>query len=309
MYKKLLRLIRHAWGFSRTEANGFVVLSLLMVFLLFVPYITKKVVLWNKEPLISTKEADKLDSLIAHLKAHEVTPKARENSLNPQLFDPNTISEEELLAFGLPKYLAQRIINYRTKVKPFAKAKDLQKIYGLDSAQFHQLVPYISIKKMATAQKAVNADKNYQNKYAKPYRNSFPKLAPFDLNTADTTHLKKVYGIGPAYAKRIVSFRELLGGYISQSQLSEVYGLESPALDSLIKYTFISEGGHLKININTASAAELAKHPYITNKQASLIVAYRNQHGNFSTLEQLLKIKALKEDFLHKLMPYLTVND
>lgn len=56
-----------------------------------------------------------------------------------------------------------------------------------------------------------------------------PKLKPgatIDLNSADTTLLKRVPGIGSSFARRIAKYRELLGGYYVVEQLQEVYGMD-----------------------------------------------------------------------------------
>lgn len=50
-----------------------------------------------------------------------------------------------------------------------------------------------------------------------------------ELNTADTATLQKVKGIGPAYARRIVTFRETYGGIVDPQQLIEALRLEPDA--------------------------------------------------------------------------------
>ena len=46
-----------------------------------------------------------------------------------------------------------------------------------------------------------------------------------ELNTADTATLKKIPGIGSYYARKIVAYREALGGFVSKSQVTEIDGL------------------------------------------------------------------------------------
>ncbi|MDR0798158.1 MAG: helix-hairpin-helix domain-containing protein, partial [Dysgonamonadaceae bacterium] len=46
-----------------------------------------------------------------------------------------------------------------------------------------------------------------------------------ELNSCDTAQLMKIPSIGSSFAKRIVSYRNLLGGYTRVDQLQEVYGM------------------------------------------------------------------------------------
>jgi competence ComEA-like helix-hairpin-helix protein len=68
-----------------------------------------------------------------------------------------------------------------------------------------------------------------------------------------------------------------------------------------LKGTFIK-----KININTATTDELKTHPYIKWNIANTIIAYRNEHGVFSTIEDLKKIMIITDDIYKKLAPYLS---
>ena len=59
------------------------------------------------------------------------------------------------------------------------------------------------------------------------------------------------------------------------------------------------------IAINTVTFEELRKHPYLKYHQASSIIAYRQQHGNFTGMQDLQKVKTLNPETLEKLGPYL----
>jgi competence protein ComEA len=63
----------------------------------------------------------------------------------------------------------------------------------------------------------------------------------------------------------------------------------------------------VQININTATVDELKGHPYIASGLARLIVAYRQQHGLYSSVEGLRSIKILKEEDFIRLKPYVKV--
>ncbi len=63
-----------------------------------------------------------------------------------------------------------------------------------------------------------------------------------------------------------------------------------------------------KVNINTASAAELAKYlPGIGPTTAARIIAYRTQHGTFSRIEDLMKVKGIGKAEFAKLQNLITV--
>ena len=55
-----------------------------------------------------------------------------------------------------------------------------------------------------------------------PRQEKFPEGIRVELNTADTATLKKIPGIGSYYARRIVDYRNRLGGFVSVAQLKEM---------------------------------------------------------------------------------------
>ncbi|HIS69486.1 MAG TPA: helix-hairpin-helix domain-containing protein [Candidatus Gallacutalibacter stercoravium] len=62
-----------------------------------------------------------------------------------------------------------------------------------------------------------------------------------------------------------------------------------------------------KLNVNTASVEELMELPGIGEVLAGRIVAYRQQQGNFSDLQQLLQVDGIGDALYEKMAPYLTV--
>ena len=59
------------------------------------------------------------------------------------------------------------------------------------------------------------------------------------------------------------------------------------------------------ININTADAAELASLPGIGISKAKAIVAYRLEHGPFSTVDDLSNVNGIGSNLLEKLREYI----
>ncbi len=63
-----------------------------------------------------------------------------------------------------------------------------------------------------------------------------------------------------------------------------------------------------KVNINQASAAQIAFLPRIGAKVAERVVDYRKEHGTFSRPEELMEVKGIGEKLFLVLKPYVTVS-
>ena len=90
-----------------------------------------------------------------------------------------------------------------------------------------------------------------------------PKLKPgatIDLNSADTTLLKRVPGIGSSFARRIVKYRDLLGGYYVVEQLQEVYGMDRERYDAIYPYFTVGTA----VRPLTLTIDSISYHPYLS---------------------------------------------
>lgn len=90
-----------------------------------------------------------------------------------------------------------------------------------------------------------------------------PKLKPgatIDLNSADTTLLKRVPGIGSSFARRIVKYRDLLGGYYVVEQLQEVYGMDRERYDAIHPYFTVGRS----VRPLTLTIDSISYHPYLS---------------------------------------------
>lgn len=302
--QRLRRFIRQWLGFSRTETNGFMVLLPLMLFLIF----SEPVYRWwiSSIPEDFSSESRYLDSLAELLEgADHNSSKAIVVSvptiISLQPFDPNEISPEDMKRLGFIEHLSKRIAGYREKGGVFRVKRDLMKIYGMDSTFYNQLYPYILLPETDEKQKTINKKGN--GAFSK---NFYEPDDPFDLNKADTATLKLIKGIGPVLAERIIKFRSSLGGFTDKGQIKEVYGLDTTVIKKLDKASFIENGYEpVKIDLNNSDEKTLDAHPYITRTIARAIVAYRYQHGNFTSVEDVRKISIITPENAEKLLPYL----
>lgn len=78
---------------------------------------------------------------------------------------------------------------------------------------------------------------------------------------------------------------------------------------SLLFVLFFVTAAFAKVNINTATADELATLNGIGKSKAEAIVAYRTANGNFATVEDLTKVKGIGEKIIEKIKPEVTVGE
>lgn len=135
-----------------------------------------------------------------------------------QPFDPNTADSLQLRSLGIPGYVVRNILRYRAKGGVFRSEESFARIYGLDSELYRQLRPYLLLPQPETARKAV--DSFAQRDTLVPMK--LPVGSVVELNTADTTLLKQVPGIGSGRARMIVAYRRQLGGFVRTEQLNEL---------------------------------------------------------------------------------------
>ncbi len=305
MKKKLTHFITQYFELSRKEANGFILLCLILLLLILLPAANS---LWPPSlPHTSQEDQQTLDSLVALLE-NALSPEtiaARDSSKHPSqlsytYFDPNHSSEEAMILAGVPAAVSKRIIKFRNKGGVFKRKEDLQKIYGLPAHTYQKLFPYIRLNTASVASR---------QPAQRSFRSSSP-LPSFDLNTADSSDFESLKGIGPVLASRIIKYRNKLGGFVHLQQLEEVYGLDSMIVELLNTRSYIAPGFVPdKININTLEEESFQGHPYLDKKSARWISRYRSQHGAFNSPEQLRNIKTLTEEKLQKIFPYLTTGN
>ncbi|MBC7391091.1 MAG: helix-hairpin-helix domain-containing protein [Opitutaceae bacterium] len=283
--------LRHYFGFTTRESNGFIVLASILLFVLIFPSLYD-LYQPEKEPIVASIEILKADSILPKLSVSSKIYKT------PQLFefDPNLASEQDFLKLGLPSFLAKRIINYRNKAGRFRKKEEFARIYGLQEETYNKLEPFIHLPEQ-TLEKPKWEKKEWERPVSKT-------LISIEINQADTGSLKSVNGIGNVLANRILKYRNSLGGFTTQDQLYEVYGLDSLVAEKVFKSFKITSTGVKKLKINHLSLDSLAKHPYIKRKSAKILVNYRLHH-KIESVDDVRNSRAIEPDLLNKLIPYL----
>ena len=131
------------------------------------------------------------------------------------------------------------------------------------------------------------------------------KIQSIDINTADSVAWVGLNGIGPGFAKRIMTYREKLGGFYQVDQLKEVYGLDSLWVKENKALLKVGAGVYRFLAINQVEWKDF-KHPYLPYGQSKVVLAYRKQHGVLKDFEALEKIQLLDLVAWRRLRPYLS---
>ena len=252
---------------------------------------------------------------------------SEQNSEELFCFDPNTADSTALLKLGLRPWQVRNIYKYRAHGGIYRKPEDFARLYGLSAHQYKRLLPYIRIAKeyrMTAAEYVESMGKGERISYYKNNQNisydnrrqgiNSEKTTPSDyprkistgehiiLNTADTTQLMRVPGIGSYYSKVIMRYGERLGGYVSINQLDEIEDFPTETKQFFV----IDNPSPRRLNVNTMTLNELKRHPYINFYQAKAIVDLRRINGQIRSLQQLSTLPDFPEKAIKRLSPYVT---
>ncbi|TDQ07445.1 ComEA family DNA-binding protein [Pedobacter metabolipauper] len=297
--------LNDAFGFSKAEFNGLLGLLGLIVLIGTVPYGYNLV---KTGDTIDAKSTEVVKMLFLSEKdgiAHnKILPGNAYLKRKPVLFyfDPNEIDADEWQILGLSERQSASILKYRAKGGQFRKPEDLKKMYVISHELYERLVPYVRINDQS------ELTSGFENPIIKEKDQDHPLsvLRIIEINGADSTALEEIRGIGPAFALRIMKYRERIGGFYKKEQLMEVFGLDSTKYME-IKDQFIVDVSKIKkINVNEAMPEDFKNHPYIRYKQVNALIQYRKQHGNYINIAELNNVVILSPEVLKRLAPYLT---
>lgn len=233
-------------------------------------------------------------------------------------FDPNTADSATLRGLGLPPQVVRNLLKYRSKGGVFRSPESFSRIYGLAPDLYQILLPYLRLPVPAPARPLVGrqekptavlpdtAADSTSGKVRRPAAVravKYPVGTVLDLNRCDTTELKKIPGIGSVRARKIVAYRERLGGYYDVAQLRDIL----PEELSLEQWFRVVPGEGLRpLSVNSDGLERLRRHPYMDFYKAKVIVEHRRRRGKLTSLAQLSLYEEFTGQDLERLAPYLS---
>ena len=235
-------------------------------------------------------------------------------------FDPNTADSTTLLRLGLAPWQVRAVYKYRAKHGRYHTPEDFKRLPGMTYELWERLGPQVRIARQFQYIDEADKRSSYADRSSsvseKSERTSIPQnkdsvserprkfetVAQVDINTADTTELMRIPGIGSYRSGKIVEYRRKLGGFIHAEQVMEACDLP----DEVLQWVRVNAAVPVrKVNVNKLSLQRLMNHPYITFYQARAIVEYRKAHGDLKGVEDLKGLEGFTPLKIEKLQLYL----
>ncbi|WP_194765880.1 ComEA family DNA-binding protein [Tamlana sp. I1] len=266
--------------FSKNQRNGiFLLVVLIVVFqsiYVFVDFSSEDIKVNKTQLAFFEKEVDSLRLL----KLEEAKPKMKP-------FNPNYIDDYKGSALGMTTDEIDRLLAFRKQNKWINSSEQFKAVTQISDSLFNVISPYF---------KFPNWVDTSAEKKSKPYSNhNTPKSysQKDDLNKVTAQQLQMVNGVGKVLSERIIKYRNtFVGGFISDVQLEEVYGL-SPEVIQKITNTFTVKTPKIiqKIDLNTSTVEDLVTIPYIDYDLAYEIIEQRQLRAGYKSWNDLLKVK------------------
>ncbi|MCS6991280.1 MAG: helix-hairpin-helix domain-containing protein [Chitinophagales bacterium] len=307
--------------FSRAERNGILILLGVILFLAFLPRLV------NFDKASGAKEWQELTAMLQAAQSQDqlgyIDPDSSsitrtngnfsldhlvltQDTLDLFPFDPNTADAHMLKQLGLSERVVRNIISYRQAGGRFRFRQDLRKIYGLDESAYRRLAPFINLPERpalfsGTEESEHVTSPSSAKETAAP---AHPVLdSRLELNSADSAALVELPGIGPVLARRIIRWRNQLGGFYCLEQLYEVRGMPAETVERIWDLVTVDAQKIKSFDLNSVEADVLASHPYF-RRIAQLIVNYRANHGPFKSFAEIEQLEGIQPEELQRIRPY-----
>lgn len=242
----------------------------------------------------------------------------RKDSTKIYPFNPNFITDYKGYVLGMSLNEVDRLHAFRKQHKFANTVEEFQKVTQVSDSLLDVISPHFKFpewtkksKQSAVSSKPYFVGSSSDTTGSSPQKTSgedSQKVVIKDLNTATAQELRTINGIGEKLSARILKFRDRLGGFLIEDQLYDVYGLDPEVVErALKKFRVLQKPDIPKINVNSASAYELATVVYIQKQVAESIVAYRNINNGILSFEELENIEGFPFDKIDRIALYLSL--
>lgn len=289
-------VFRSYFFFNRQQRNGIIILLCCVIGLLAVRYFGG----FQENDSLSLESdsvvvlQSKLDSL-------------RNNSSEKQTrypFNPNYLTDYSGAFWGMTNEEIDRLHAFREKDQWIRTAEEFQDVTQISDSLWLAMKPYFKFPEWVTS-----PPKKKTNLAATGSKQSSdrPYAEKIDLNQATAEQLQEVFGIGEVLGNRIIAHRDKTSGFAVDEQLYGVYGLDSSVVQRVLhRFTVKTPVEILKIDVNTATASDIATIPGISFEQAKAIWEFRTLRERLESVEELTKIEGMTPSKLMLIRLYLS---
>lgn len=215
-------------------------------------------------------------------------------------FNPNYITDYKGYTLGLTPEEIDRLLKFRSEDKWVNSAKDFQNVTKVSDSLLAEISLFFKFPDW------VNNPKPERQAYVSYDKKKFNGIK-IDLNKATKEELMAVNGIGEARSTYIIEYREKLSGFSNDAQLIGVYGLEPLVIEKILeRFTVQNPKSIQKINVNKASASDIATITGINFYLAKKIWEYRKVRGGITDLQQLENVQGITAKKLDGIKLYLS---
>ncbi|AVI49909.1 competence protein ComEA [Pukyongia salina] len=216
-------------------------------------------------------------------------------------FNPNYLTEYKAYTLGLSVSEFDKLKAYREQGKWINSVSEFKKVTGVSDSLLKEISVYFNFPEWVTNRK--KSGKNYVNNFDRELDFSEKK----DLNTATATQLEEIYGVGKTLSKRIVAYRNKIGGFASEEHLYAVYGLKEEVIERIMnRFAVKTQIDIDKMKINEVSASEIATIPGISFEKAKKIWEFVRVREGLENLSELEKIEGISARELRLIRLYLS---
>ena len=285
--------IKSHFVFNRSQRNGILFLiffiSGFLVISYYIDFSEENTMDMNSEEVIAIQR--ELDSL----RTIDIASK------KPKIFsfNPNFITDFKGYTLGMSAEEIDRLLVFRKENKWINSVEDFKKVTKVSDSLLNKISPYFKFPDWVNNLKS-------KTKYVKRGFKDKTFKQKVDLNIATHEQLEEVNGIGKAFSKRIVDYRNKLGGFTNDIQLYEVYGLNFQVTNSILKeFTVKTPKKIIKMALNSISASDIATVPSISFDIAKKIWEFRILNEGIKSFSELENIEGLTKRKLQGIQLYL----
>lgn len=312
-----MNYFRDFFKIDRRQERGILILSVIVFILILIDFFAQDLAEKPNDYFAQFNqqlEQLQLQTYEAELEAEnkkEFYPKKKTSPSQPAILtiakpvDLNIIPDEKLKKLGLPEFLVNNVLKYRSKGGKFYSPEDVRKLYGMSDELFSQMEPSLvfSEKQNRFDSKDTKSDSSGRKANKIIYED-----IQLGINTADSVDLVKIKGIGAYYAGEIVKHRKQLGGYLGMYQLMELYKMDSTRFSAWSKNLYYDEVPIVKISLNNADFKVFLNHPYIDFETTEYITTKRKKLGKFASLYELKDPQKMPDSLYQMILPYLKLD-